>query len=145
MTQLDKESSDPYLNLGSLLQWRGYVTDAINAYKEGLVVNPNDEYIYYNLSSLLMEEGLFESAVKMINAAILENPERAINYILKGDIYFNRHKYYQAIASYEWAIQLMDESYTAIYKGCIENLVQAYENVGNSKSAKQLRKKFSHL
>ena len=52
--ELAPESTDPYLNLGSLYGATGHTSEAISTYMQGLKINPNDEYIYYNLSSLLM-------------------------------------------------------------------------------------------
>ena len=53
------------------------------AYKEGLGINPNDEYLYFNLASLYASIGVYRKADAMMNNAILNNPDRGLNYMFK--------------------------------------------------------------
>lgn len=137
--ELDPESTDPYLNLGTLYATTGYASEALTTYIEGLRINRNDEYIYYNLSSLLLAEGNYTTALKFINSTILENPERGLNYKLKADIHFNRHEYTQAIAMYEYALQKLDRSWKFIIEDCYKSLIESCERAGDKAKAQAAR------
>lgn len=140
LAQLIPNSSDPYLNMGVFCADRGLIKEAIEYYKKGLEINPNDEYIYYNLSSLLLYQGRQDNALKEINNAILENPERGINFKLKGDIHFSKHQYHQAIQCYEWALSLFDEEWADSAKECKELLAEAYLNIGEKEKSDEIKK-----
>lgn len=103
-------SSDPYLNLGSFRSEKGQYREAIDAYLEGLKVNPNDEYIHYNLAKHCQNYGMSEAAIKSLNDAILANPERAINYEMKAKIHFRRREYGMAVTNFQHAINLIEKS-----------------------------------
>lgn len=112
----------------------------MNIIKKGLEINPNDEYIYYNLSSLLLYQGRQDKALKEINNAIIENPERGINFKLKGDIHFSKHQYHQAIKCYEWALNLFDEELEESARECKELLAEAYLRIGEKEKADEIKK-----
>lgn len=139
--ELMKNSSDPYLNLGYLFHSRGYIKEARDAYVKGLEINPRDEYIQYNLSLLWMENGKSQNALKNINTAILENPDRGLNYKQKGDIHLLRHEYFAAIAAYEYALGLFDDQWEEIRTECLAQLQLAYEKTGEMETAAAVSKK----
>jgi tetratricopeptide (TPR) repeat protein len=103
-------SSEPYLNLGACLSEVGNYKAAVDAYLEGLKINPHDEYIYHNLAKHFMVYGVSDLAMKSINNAILSNPGRAINYKLKAEIHFQQGQYQTAVANYRYAIDLIEKS-----------------------------------
>lgn len=140
LAELMPNSSDPYLNMGVFCTDRGLIKEAIEYYKKGLEINPNDEYIYYNLSSLLLYQGRQDKAFIEINNAILENPERGINFKLKGDIHFSKHQYHQAIQCYEWALNLFDEEWEESARECKELLAEAYLRIGDKEKADEIKK-----
>jgi tetratricopeptide (TPR) repeat protein len=140
LAELMPNSSDPYLNMGVFCADRGLIKEAIEYYKKGLEINPNDEYIYYNLSSLLLYQGRQDKALKEINNAIIENPERGINFKLKGDIHFSKHQYHQAIQCYEWALNLFDEEWEESARECKELLAEAYLRIGEKEKADEIKK-----
>lgn len=131
--------SDPYLNLGVLYQCRGQFITAVEIMLKGLEVNPGDEYLYFNLSSLLVQNGLYSIALKYLNSAILANPDRGMNYYLKGDIHFARHEYHAAISAYEWALELFDITWAGIAGECRLKLADAYDRIGNKELATKIR------
>jgi len=140
LAELMPNSSDPYLNMGVFCADRGLIKEAIEYYKKGLEINPNDEYIYYNLSSLLLYQGRQDKALKEINNAIIENPERGINFKLKGDIHFSKHQYHQAIKCYEWALNLFDEEWEESARECKELLAEAYWRISEKEKADEIKK-----
>jgi tetratricopeptide (TPR) repeat protein len=140
LSDLMPNSSYPYLNMGVFYSSRGLNSEAIDCYRKGLEFNPNDEYIYYNLSSLLLIEGKQKTALKSINEAILENPERGINYKLKGDIHFSKHQYHLAITSYEWALKLFGDKWQDEAESCKYLLSEAYWRIGNKEKADEIKK-----
>lgn len=93
--------ADAFLNMGVFYNGYGFMQKALDVYIEGLQINPNDECIYYNVSSMLSEEGYWDYGFKMIEEAIKINQDRAINYMLKGDICYYKKEYKESIEAYE--------------------------------------------
>ncbi len=105
---------------------------------KGLEVNPNDEYLYYNFSALLLTEGNTNSALRLVNEAILENPDRGLNFKLKGDILLHRHEYHQAIASYHWALKHLDVPWRSTIEECYTSLMECYDRIGNDQERERI-------
>lgn len=137
--KLMPDSSDPYLNLGVLYATRGLITQALKSYMKGLEVNPNDEYLYYNFSALLLTEGDANSALRLVNEAILKNPGRGLNFKLKGDILFSKHEYHQAIASYHWALELLDGQWRSTMEECYTSLMECYDRIGEDEEKERVK------
>jgi predicted negative regulator of RcsB-dependent stress response len=131
MAELRPTDSDPYLNMGVILAWVDDIEGAISAYMQGLAVEPASEFISFNLSSLLMKEDS-DTALKHIEEAIAKNPERGLNYKLKGDILLWREDHRGAITEYETAVPLFDDSWKAVKDECLLHLAAARENLENT-------------
>jgi tetratricopeptide (TPR) repeat protein len=75
--------ADAYLNLGVFLYEKGYIREALSAYAEGLIVNPNDQFIHYNISSLMAEKKNYAEVLDCINSLIDSHPNEFAFYKLK--------------------------------------------------------------
>lgn len=128
--------SDAYLNLGGFFSELEMWNKAITAYSEGLKINPQDEFIYFNLASLYRDREIREPALKALNNAILANPNRGINYKLKGDIHFDWGELEVAASYYEQAYELLIEpEWESIKLECLTNLAMIYRSIGDSRRA----------
>jgi tetratricopeptide (TPR) repeat protein len=126
MAALMPGSSEPFVNLGAFFISEGMVNHAIMAYKEGLGINPNDEYLYFNLASLYASIGAYRKADAMMNNAILNNPDRGLNYMFKGDLALERNQYEAAVQSYRHALELLDgEHWIDMRKSCTMQMAVA--------------------
>lgn len=117
---LEPSCADAFLNMGYFYDRAGMTSKALNIYKEGLMINYNDEYLYYNLASLLNKLDSNEDALKFVRRAIEENPERIINYVLAGDIFYNMEDYESAYDYYEKSLydandEIWDEKFLEIH------------------------------
>ncbi|MDK2985661.1 MAG: hypothetical protein PWQ96_1303 [Clostridia bacterium] len=119
--------NDAFLNLGVFFAERGQWKKAIAAYVEGLKVNPKDEFIYFNLAALYRDEGKRDYALKMLNNAIIENPQRGLNYKLKGDIHHDAGEYEAALSNYKKAVKLLDDGWESIKIECYLKMASIYK------------------
>ena len=119
-------SSEPYINLGAFFISEGMINRAIMAYKEGLAINPNDEYLYFNLASLYASIGAYRKADAMMNNAILNNPDRGLNYMFKAELALERDQYEAAVQNYQHALELLTGEYwIEMRKSCYMQLAVA--------------------
>lgn len=136
--KLQPGCADAYLNLGGFLLSHRRVGDAINAYLEGLSIDPNDEYIYYNLSSLLNDVGNFKLAEEAIAKAIAVNPDRLINHKLMGDIYLAAGDWKKAIQAYQDASKCPLDGFPASFLGeCLFGAASAYDALQDKEKARE--------
>jgi len=96
--KLRPNCTDPFLNLGLYWNRLGNHIKALEVYKEGLKINPKDEYIQYNLSALLekMPGHYAEKGNKN---------SKGCN-IFIGDKCLTNDLYKEALAYYEKAIEI---------------------------------------
>ncbi|MFB5066141.1 MAG: tetratricopeptide repeat protein [Candidatus Wallacebacter cryptica] len=132
LAELIPDSSEPFINLGAFFLNEGLIDRAINAYLEGLAVNPDDEYLCFNLASLYASIGAYRKADSVMNKAVLANPTRALTHMLKGDIAAERGLFELAAHSYEHALELMeDDCWIEMRRNCYFKLAAALMHLGH--------------
>ena len=129
---LQPGSSDAWLNLGQYYNSFGLRDDALAAYRTGITINPNDEYIHYNMASLLYNSGNSKKALAAINKAILSNSDRGLNFWLKGRLHAQQGNHHAAAKSFRHTIRLMKKDG---YEGWEKVLAAAYESLAESLEA----------
>lgn len=129
---LQPGSSDAWLNLGHYCNSLGHKSDAIEAYRTGLSINPNDEFIHYNMASLLFNSGNSKKAFAAINKAILSNSDRGLNFWLKGRLHAQEGNHHAAAKSFRHTIRLMKKDGN---EGWEKVLAAAYTSLAESLEA----------
>jgi hypothetical protein len=77
---LDPKSSSAHSNLGSLLESRGDLEEAIAHYREALKINPASATAQYNLGNALASRNELEEAIAHYRAALKIDPDFAEAY-----------------------------------------------------------------
>lgn len=128
---LQPGSSEAFLNLGVFLTEAGRFSDAIAAYKEGLAVTPNCEFLNYNLASLYTSMGQPLLAQRALNEAILANPERGLNHFIKGEACMENQQFEAALTYFQQALTLLeDEEWVSVKLETLLNIGAAYMHLG---------------
>jgi len=83
----DNPSVDGYLNLGNAYTERARFSDAVEAYKKGLAINPNHPATLANLGVALYQLGRFSEAEEQFKKALKVNPDDAATTYLLGAAY----------------------------------------------------------
>lgn len=144
MAELNPDLSDPWLNLGFTYNLFGHSGKALETYLEGVNRFPTDEYLHHNLASLLMDLGHHTKALHFLNEAILANPDRAVNYKLKGDIHAQRQELCPAMFAYQQAVQLLDDDDPHwLWQDCIKNLAVCFDEEGTTDHGRKLRQLYA--
>lgn len=80
-------STDVYYNLGLVYQWKGQAKDAVQAFKQALVVDPNNRSSMVSLASLYYEQHNYDlAAAQLIKASHLKHTDLDLHLRL-ADIY----------------------------------------------------------
>ncbi|OWZ84105.1 tetratricopeptide repeat protein [Natranaerobius trueperi] len=135
-----QNDASPFLNMGVFFHLSGKTTKAIQSYKEGLELNPHDEYLIYNLKSLLYEIG--DTNYSLLKDKENDNITTCVNYVLLGNIYFYNEDYKQAIDNYVKALleskeMVGEDMIIQVYR----NLIEANYQLGNTDLAKKILNK----
>jgi len=69
---------------------------------------------YQTMASTLVAEGKFKAALNYIETALQLDPFSAINYHLKGFIFYSQEKYDQAIEQFEKSVRLKSDSQVSL-------------------------------
>lgn len=124
------------MNLGQYLSTAGRYEEALAAYREGLKIKPDDEYIHYNMASLLQYSSNSKKAFLSVNEAILSNPERGVNFWLKGRLHAQDGDHHAAIQSFWHAILLMEaeshEEWNKVLEATHTDLAQSLQALGKT-------------
>ncbi|WZL72356.1 hypothetical protein QBE52_14845 [Clostridiaceae bacterium 35-E11] len=132
--KLQPGRSDAFLNLGILWNRLGNQVKALEAYKEGLEINPKDEYIQYNLSALLEKMDCYYDEKG--------NKSSKGHNIFMGDKYLTNGLYKEALAYYEKAIEIDDAmKKDKMIKHLYENLIFVYNTLHIFDKAKEAIRK----
>jgi tetratricopeptide (TPR) repeat protein len=78
------EEAKDYFRLGLRLASQNRFDDAIQAYKQAILRNPDHVYAYCNLGVLLKEQGRVQDAEKAFRQAIRIDPDDAASYFYLG-------------------------------------------------------------
>lgn len=127
---LQPDKSDAFLNLGVFLADAGKYKEAIAAYREGLAITPDCEFLNYNLAALYSSLGRDVQAQSVLNDAILANPSRALNYFTKGEACLERGQYEAAIQYFLHTISLCkDEEWEYLKLDSQSYIAKAYRHL----------------
>lgn len=136
--KLQPKSADPFLNLGLFWDKLGNQIKALEAYKEGLKIDPRDEYIQYNVSALVekMGNGHYAKTYQKDN-----KNSKGYNVFL-GDQYLANNLYKEALTCYEKAIEIDDTmKKDRMTKHLYENLIFVYNTLHIFDKAKEAIRK----
>ncbi len=111
---LQPGSSDAYLNLGYYLDRAGLKQQAVEAYWEGLAIDPDDQYIIYNLAELHRGAGEQEEAIAILDQAIAHSSNPATLLKVKGDILLQWGQFLLAAMAYQLALERLDRAWDAL-------------------------------
>ncbi|MEZ4962901.1 MAG: helix-turn-helix domain-containing protein [Saprospiraceae bacterium] len=126
-----------HLSYGAFFQ-RWDFPAAFRHMQRSFEIRPTVEY-YQTMASTLVVESKFQAAENYIDTAIQLDPFSAINFHLKGFIFYVREKYEQAIAYYEKSLQLKPDAQLSlpewgqslILLGRKKEALAFYENLPN--------------
>ena len=138
--QLQPSSSEAFLNLGSFYLTAGEFHKAAEVFKEGLRIEPDDEYLSFNLAVAYGSLGSPKKARQAANDAILKNPQRGLNHKQKADIHRDQGEWGQALAHYEYAVELIDDSdWYGVKAECYDDIACILQHLGRRAEALQAR------
>jgi tetratricopeptide (TPR) repeat protein len=93
-------------SLSEVLLGQDKYREAIPGYKKTLLLNPGYQYSNYNLARCYRGLDMPDSALYNIGIHIRQHPDDGDGYDIKGDIYYDKADYPQAIKLYSQAIGL---------------------------------------
>jgi protein O-GlcNAc transferase len=102
----DPNYSSAYTNLGTLMQNRGKLQDAIELYRHALQLKPDCAATYTNLGVSLQDLGRTAEAIAANAVAIQLNPKMAPSYNNFARAHESQHDYVTAMEAYDSAIAL---------------------------------------
>ncbi|MCS6908706.1 MAG: tetratricopeptide repeat protein [Anaerolineales bacterium] len=134
-TPTPTRSPESYLNEAEQLFREGRLLQAIEAYKQALIVDPYNVSIYVTLARLQVFAGEYEEAITNAQNALLKNPNNALAHAVLGWAQGFTGDYLSAEASLKRALELDPNSALAhayyaevlINKGQIDDLDKAIE------------------
>lgn len=132
---LQPESSEAYLNMSSFLILNGLSEEAIGICKDGLKINPQDQYLSNNLLAAYLNEGYLDTAMEYLNEKIEENPRISMNWKLKGDILYELDRHEEAIGCYQRAIRIRSQDLEEIKTDIYYSLAICYQHLGQIRKA----------
>jgi tetratricopeptide (TPR) repeat protein len=113
-----------WVNLGSSLEDRGDVDEAVACYRQAIALDPTDGTAHYNLAGILRDRGKVEEAMTHYRAAIAANPKYGEAHVNLGTLLYARGQLDEAIACYQKAV------------ASDPKLLQAHYNLGLALEAK---------
>jgi protein O-GlcNAc transferase len=102
----DPDFSSAYTNLGTLMQNRGRLHDAVALYRHALRLKPDCAATYTNLGVTLQDLGQISEAIAANAVAIKLNPKMAPSYNNFARAHESQHDYVTAMEAYEDAIAI---------------------------------------
>ena len=117
---VEKSPDNPIVHggLGLAYQERGFLDEAIRAFKTAIELGPNMAKNHYNIGRAYEEKGLFENAIDAYNKAVELNPEYTDAYFNLANLYMQMQLKKDAINAYRKVIELDP------------NDLEAYNNLG---------------
>ncbi len=71
----DPDAANPYNDLGVRLRRKGDFVGALNAYRQGLALSPNDDHIHFNVAKAFIFSGRLELGKAWLERALKLNPD----------------------------------------------------------------------
>jgi len=103
--ELDPKYGEAYFNLGNTLMKKGWVGDAVLAYRAGIATGYYSAADYYNLGNALRRMEKFPEAVDAYSLATWVDPNHAESYLHIGNVYMENGFFRDALKYYESAIE----------------------------------------
>ncbi len=108
-----KPDSGAYLQIGVCKEELGRRTEAIEAYKQAIRVNPDNGWAHVNLGNAYRILERYADAIEAYKQAIRINPDDAWAYLFMGNAYFTLDRYTDAIEAYKQAIRIKPDDAAA--------------------------------
>ena len=132
--------------------------EAVNAYKQAIIIDPNYPNAYNNMGVALKEQGKLEEAIEAYNKALAIKPDNAEAYYNMGNALKEQGKLEEAIEAYTSQLKLImpmplttwpyfsrsrqarrsNEAYNKAY--IKPDNADAYNNLGNAQRTRQARR-----
>ncbi|HEV2580218.1 MAG TPA: tetratricopeptide repeat protein [Ktedonobacteraceae bacterium] len=103
-----------WINRGHRLQHEEQYADALSAYEQAIICNPQDASAYEYLAELCKKLGLYESALAVYQRVLGLDPTFPHFYLYKGEVLKKLHRYAEALTTFEQAMALVPEE-VALY------------------------------
>lgn len=100
----------PYRNMGFALYNKGDILQAVDAYKEALIIQPNFDLARYDLGVAYVALGKVKEAIGEFEQAVKINPEYLEAYYELALAYFKAGNKEKAIANFKKVIELSPDS-----------------------------------
>ncbi len=124
-----------YYNIGYCYDELGNFSKSVEAYKQVIRINPNNNEAHNNLGIAYGELGLYKDAIESFKQAIRIDPDDDVNHYNLGYAYGELGNYTKAIEFYKQAIRINPD-----YVGAYCNLGIAYYELGFYKDAMEAYK-----
>ncbi|MGW8249474.1 MAG: tetratricopeptide repeat protein, partial [Anaerolineales bacterium] len=105
-TPTPTRSPDAYLNEAEQFYQEGKLAQAIQAYQEGILADPNNPAIYVTLARLQVFAGDYEAAIENTQNALLKNPNNPLAHAVQGWALSYLDDHLQAEAEVKKALEL---------------------------------------
>jgi eukaryotic-like serine/threonine-protein kinase len=131
-----------YNNLGNFYDEIGRHQEAIAQYRQSLQLTPDNSAVYANLGAAFLNSGdpkLLTESEQALKRSIAINPTYNA-YANLGNLYGVKHRFRDSIDSSKKALQINDQDYEVW-----NNLMEAYEWIGDDKEANVARKRAIQL
>ncbi len=117
---LDPSSAEGHKALGLAYAIRGSYTQALEAYRTALEINPNYHPAISNMAVILEDQGRLAEAMDLCMRSLALNPRAPVSYFNVGDLYRDLHDLEKAGRWYDSALELDPDYAPARYaKVCI--------------------------
>jgi tetratricopeptide (TPR) repeat protein len=136
-----QKTKEFWLDTGNIFLKRSEYQEALDAYKQAIVLDPNDAPAYIGKSKVLFQLGLYKEALVASEQAIRLDTHLVSAWTSKGTALHNLKRYEEAVAAFDQAIQL-DRNYTWAYNSkshTLSKLIRLKEAQHYHKRTNQLK------
>jgi len=136
MLSVFSKTGDPIMNaeslivLGNNLRETGKYQEAIEAFKQAIILESNNAIAYYNLGTAYGNLNRHQEAIEAYKQALNINPNLAEAYCNLGNAYGRLNRHQEAIEAYKQALNINPNLAEAYY-----NLGTAYGNLNRNQEA----------
>ncbi|AOS84420.1 hypothetical protein BIU88_09935 [Chlorobaculum limnaeum] len=129
------ENARGYLNLGKEYARQQRYDDAIQAYRRAIGLEPGLDEAYSALGAAWFDKKDFNAALPWMQKRVEIAPDDSLRQFDLGNVYFQLHRYNDAIASYQKAI---DNSYS--FQEAYYSMAVCYIKLGKIEEARKIHK-----
>jgi tetratricopeptide (TPR) repeat protein len=95
-----------HVNLGTIIEERGQVEEAIRHYRESIRIQPIQPEAYNDLGSALRTQGKLDEAAAQLHRSLEIDPLYVLAYNTLGLVYHDRGEYDEAIRQFQRALEI---------------------------------------